>query len=328
MSYSASGLPPGLSLGVVNAGGLGDEVASINGTLAPGVGSAYTVTITASDGTDSSSISFYWIVTTTVTLFNPGDQASRDGSDVNLALQAVTTLDHPISYAASNLPPGLSLDPVTGVISGTIPVGSANTYPVSIFASDSTNEFEVFFNWTVLPSVNIVNPGDQLGEDGDSVNLALQGTSALGLPLTYSASNLPEGLSIDPLTGLISGTIAAGAASDSDGTAAVTVVADDGFDTSAISFSWFLVSTVSLPNPGNQTTAEGFRRQPGLASHERAGTAGFYSVFNLPPGLSVDPDTGVISGTIAAGAAANSPYIVSVLAQDNVDLWETGFLGW
>ena len=145
-----------------------------------------------------------------------------------------------------------------------------------------------------------------------------------GTAVSLILVNLPEGLSIDPDTGAISGTIAEGAAADSNGTTNATVVADDGFDTSAISFSWFLVSTVNLPNRGNQTTAD-IRCQSGIAGDKCARTADSRPAFNLPPGLSVDPDTGMISGTVTAGAAANSPYAVTVIAEDDADSWVTSF---
>ena len=75
----------------------------------------------------------------------------------------------------------------------------------------------------MLPSVSIVNPGDQLSDEGDHVALALQARSALGLPLTYSADNLPPGLTIDSTTGMIQGTLAAGAASGSPYSVSVAV---------------------------------------------------------------------------------------------------------
>ena len=43
---------------------------------------------------------------------------------------------------------------------------------------------------------------------GQSVSVQLTANSAVGGTLTYGASGLPSGLSINPATGLISGTIA------------------------------------------------------------------------------------------------------------------------
>jgi hypothetical protein len=51
----------------------------------------------------------------------------------------------------------------------------------------------------------LVSPGDQTNDEDDVVSLQLQATDPEGDPLTYSATGLPTGLSIDPQTGLISG---------------------------------------------------------------------------------------------------------------------------
>src|SRR5207245_2327811 len=41
-----------------------------------------------------------------------------------------------------------------------------------------------------------------------------------------------------------------------------------------------------------------------------------FSASNLPPGLSIDPITGVISGTLPSGASLGGPYGVNVIAND------------
>ena len=297
----------------------------ISGTIAPGSANTYHVTIVAENGTSAAEIAFNWTVLSSVSIVNPGDQFDDEGDNVALALPVTGGFALPLTYSASNLPPGLSIDPNTGVISGMIAADSANTYAISVVAQDGNSSDEVDFNWTVLaPHITIANPGDQLNEDGDNIELAMQATTPFGLPLTYSAVNLPEGLSIDPDTGVISGIIAEGAAADYPFNN-TTVFADDGIDSSAVSFSWFLVSTVDLANPGNQATTEGADVNLALQATSTLGPPFYYFASNLPPGLSVDPDTGVISGTIAAGAAANSPYAVTVFAEDNADVWLVSF---
>jgi hypothetical protein len=55
--------------------------------------------------------------------------------------------------------------------------------------------------------VTVTNPGNQTGKVGDAVSLQISATdSDPGQTLTYSATGLPEGLSISPDTGLITGT--------------------------------------------------------------------------------------------------------------------------
>jgi hypothetical protein len=55
-------------------------------------------------------------------------------------------------------------------------------------------------------SVSITSPGSQTSPKGVPVNLAIQGKSAAGNPLTWSASGLPTGLSINSSTGAVTGT--------------------------------------------------------------------------------------------------------------------------
>jgi hypothetical protein len=71
------------------------------------------------------------------------------------------------------------------------------------------------------------------------VALQLQASDPNGDSLTYGASGLPADLSVDPSTGLISGTLTAASA----GTHSVTVSASDGVLTTNQSFTW----TVTLP---------------------------------------------------------------------------------
>ncbi|NIR35775.1 MAG: hypothetical protein GWN79_21075, partial [Actinobacteria bacterium] len=104
------------------------------------------------------------------------------------------------------------------------------------------------FTWTVSnPAPTVGAPtGPQAGFDAQTVSLDVSGafTDVDGDTLTYSATGLPPGLTIDPVSGVISGTIAANASLS--GPYAVTVTADDGQGGSVDDlFTW----TVSNPAP-------------------------------------------------------------------------------
>jgi hypothetical protein len=75
------------------------------------------------------------------------------------------------------------------------------------------------------PSVTLANPGSQNNLDGDQVNLHLIATDSAGNPLTFGATNLPAGLTINSTTGVISGSI--GPSADSPGLYQVTITAAD-----------------------------------------------------------------------------------------------------
>jgi hypothetical protein len=88
-------------------------------------------------------------------------------------------------------------------------------------------------------TVTVTNPGSQTGTVGTAASLQVNASdSASGQTLTYSATGLPAGLSINSSTGLISGTPTTAGTSD------VTVTATDTTGASgSTSFSWTINST-------------------------------------------------------------------------------------
>jgi serine protease len=106
-------------------------------------------------------------------------------------------------------------------------------------------------------TVTVTNPGNQTGTVGTAVSLQIHATdSASGQTLTYSASGLPAGLSINSSSGLISGTPTTAATSN------VTVTVKDTTNASgSASFTWTIngsgggcsTHTQLLGNPGFET---------------------------------------------------------------------------
>ena len=73
----------------------------------------------------------------------------------------------------------------------------------------------------------------------------------------------------------------------------------------------------AVTNPGTQTSIEGDTVALQIVASDPDGDALGYAATGLPADLAIDADTGLISGTIAAGAAANSPYDVTVSVTDD-----------
>ena len=83
-----------------------------------------------------------------------------------------------------------------------------------------------------------MNPGTQLFPENLPVNLQMQAVNGNG-PITYSASGLPLSLTIDPHTGLISGTLADYANSNGNFVNfSVTVSANDTHQTVSTTFTF------------------------------------------------------------------------------------------
>jgi hypothetical protein len=146
----------------------------------------------------------------TVTVTNPGSQTWTVGTAANLQIQASDSASgQTLTYAASGLPGGLSINASSGLISGT--PNATGTGSATVTAKDTTGASgSATFSWTVNPAgantVTVTNPGNQSWTVGTTVSLQIQASdSASGQTLTFSATGLPAGLSISS-SGLISGT--------------------------------------------------------------------------------------------------------------------------
>jgi cyanophycinase-like exopeptidase len=308
LTYSATGLPPGLSINATTG--------AITGTISAGAdaSSPYAVTVTATDGTNTASQDFSWGVSPRVTVKGWGDQENAAGDSVSLSVTGSDAIGGTLSYSATGLPAGLSIDSTTGTISGTVAVGAdtGSPYAVTVTATNAGGSATTTFTWTVT-HLALANPGLQTGVDGTAVSLAVLAHDADGDALTYSATGLPSGLTINTATGAITGSLAS--AADAGSPYWVTVTAADAGHSSSQSFLW-TVTMIGVTSPGDQTTPEGQSVSPQVTAANGAGGTLTYSAGGLPPGLSIDTTTGLISGFIPAGAADNGPYSATVAASN------------
>ncbi len=300
-SITATGLPTGLSID--------STTGIITGTIDAHAAGIYQVTLTATDvAGNKGSTKFTWTVNdSTPPSFTVANQTNNEGDKVNVQTKPV---DADVgSITATGLPTGLSIDPTSGVISGTIGAYAAGTYTVTVSATDGAVNGSTQFTWTVndttAPSFTIAN---QTNNEGDTVSVKTNPLDAA--PGSITATGLPSGLSIDSTTGLITGTIGAYA----DGTYTVILNATDvAGNKGSAQFTW----TVNDTNPpsftiANQTNNEG--DTVGISTNPMGADAGSITATGLPTGLSIDSTTGVITGTIGAYAAGT--YTVTVSATD------------
>jgi mono/diheme cytochrome c family protein len=105
----------------------------------------------------------------------------------------------------------------------------------------------------------VTNPGNQTRMVGQSVSLQIAASDADGDTLTYGATNLPAGLSIDASTGRITGT------PTTPGTRSVTVTAADYRTATAVAFSFAVTADTTAPSRPSRPSATLVNRKPYLS---------------------------------------------------------------
>ena len=72
----------------------------------------------------------------------------------------------------------------------------------------------------------------------------------------------------------------------------------------------------NFDQPGNKTSIDNDTVTLPLSANDATGDTVYYSATGLPAGLSLDENTGIISGIITSGANTSSPYTTVLTADD------------
>jgi large repetitive protein len=275
------------------------------------VGTPLTITFTLSGGTN-----------TAPTITNPGNQTGTVGNGVNLQIVASDPNGHSLTYSATGLPAGLSINPSTGLISGTLTTAAVSNVSVVVTDNGSPNlTATANLTWTVnaaSPPPNqppvVTSPGNQASTVNDTISLSISASDPDGNALSYSATGLPAGLSINPTTGVITGVVTVA------GSTSVTVIVTDNGSpvlSSSVSFQWTVNPPPNQPptvaSPGDQVTAVGASVTLAITASDPNGNTLSYSATGLPAGLVIDPIAGVITGSPTTAGTGS----VTVTATDN-----------
>jgi hypothetical protein len=207
-----------------------------------------------------------------------------------------------LSYGATNLPTGLSVNTGTGLITGT-PTSASDDAVITVTAIVSatnaagTGNQNLIFTLQQRPVItSSLTPLTFVS----GVAITPYTITASKSPTLFGASPIPSGLSINTSTGIISGTPATPPGSVAQSTNIILSASNQYFTGVAT-----LNVTVNVPpiiTSGNTTGDDGgaFSYQITLGGGT-SNAASLYGATNLPSGVSINTSTGLISGTLNSG---------------------------
>ena len=188
--YAATGLPAGLSLKPGTNLIAGTPTAA--GTFAVSLGATNIL------GTGTGTLTLTIALAAPV-VGNPGPLSGEVGQPFSFQIPATNS---PTGYTAAGLPPTLTLDAATGLISGT--PATAGSYSLAVTAGNAGGVGKGTFGLTVQGPRPVLSSA-ATAQGRVSVPFSFQIVAA-NSPTGYGAAGLPEGLSVNAATGLISGT--------------------------------------------------------------------------------------------------------------------------
>ena len=284
-SFTASGLPSGLSLDP--ATGIISGIPDVSGT--------WNALLSAANDGGTSPVATLTLVILPAPLAITS-ALSVTGTDRSALSYQITTDNSPIGFGATALPAGLSINPGTGVISGT--PTTTGTFPISISAFNVSGTGSAILTLTVAPSTPLITSVLSVtGTNGVAFAYPIQASDA---PTSFSATGLPTGLSVNTSSGLVSGTPTV------TGTITATIAASNAVGTGSASL---IIGILPPPPPvptslaaisGSSQISLSWKASTGAASYnlKRSLTSGtgFVNIANVT-GTSV-VDTAVTNGTL------------------------------
>lgn len=329
ITYNATNLPAGLTYN--------SSTHTISGT--PTTAGTFNVTLTADN---------YMGIDTKTLVFTITQPAEPPVITSNLAVS--TTVDQsftyevtasgtgPITYNATNLPAGLTFNATTHQITGTPTV--AGTYNITLTATNAGGTDTKVLVLTVGAPPVITSA---LTADGTAgMQFSTYTVTATGNPtITYTAVNLPDGLTFNATNHTINGT------PNNAGVTDVTMTATNSYGTDVKILVITIVQGIQPPVITSSLTAGGEKNQPFSYAITASGSDPIvFSATGLPAGLSfsgniisgIPTETGVFNVPLSATNAAgidNKTLILTIVAQgsttdtdgdgvmDNIDAYPT-----
>ncbi|HEY5233537.1 MAG TPA: putative Ig domain-containing protein [Verrucomicrobiae bacterium] len=284
ITFGASGLPDGLSVDSTNG--------AISGV--PSVSGVFNITLFATNGAQTAAENLMLTLADDIPAITSATNAI--GQQGILFSYMITASNDPALFSASPLPDGLSLNPTNGAISG-IPLVSGS-FSIAIGATNAYGGDSNTLTLNLSSDVpGITSSLVKNGKEGQSFSYTIVASNN---PVSFSASLLPVGLTLNAASGVISGLPLV------SGPFAVTIGAMNMFGSDSQTLTLNLAT--GAPVITSSLTARGAEEQTNFSYTIRASNSPMTLwATGLPMGLTVNTNTGAITGTPLYAGNYNIP---------------------
>jgi hypothetical protein len=274
ITFGATGLPDGLSVNQTNG--------TISGV--PLVSGAFDITLFATNAVQTVSDNLVFTLADDIPGINSATNAV--GKQAEPFTYTITATNDPASFSASLLPDGLTVDTTNGVISG-VPLVSGS-FPITIEVTNAFGSDSETLTLDLATSAPIITSRLQSnGQQGQSYTYGIQTSNTAA---SFSASPLPAGLNLNPASGVISGVPLV------NGSFPITIGAVNQYGSDSQTLTLNLAT--GLPVITSPLNAVGGEEQMGFAYAITANNSpATFWASDLPVGLTVNTNTGAITGT-------------------------------
>ncbi|MBV9070854.1 MAG: S-layer family protein [Acidobacteria bacterium] len=308
---SAAGTPlPAANFTFTQSGGIGTTNFTTASTLPTGVtlstagvlqgtptqGGSFPITVTATDSNGCTGVSSGYTLTITcpvITVTNPGVSSGTSGVAFSQTFTQAGGQGTITWSETGPLPAGITLNSATGVLSGT--TNAAGSFPITVTATDQNGCTGTGPTYTLVincQTITVTNPGVNTGTVDAPFSQTFTKTGILGTVTWSETGALPAGITLNPATGVLSGTPTV------KGSFPITVTATDTNGCSGSSPYTLTINcqTITVTNPGVTTGTVDAPFSQSFSQSGAHGTATFTTASTLPAGLSLST-AGVLSGT-------------------------------
>ena len=244
------------------------------------------------------------LVAAPATFTSPTTATGRQGLFFSFTNTATGTT--PISFGADGLPAGLSIEPTNGVISGIPAV--MGVFDITVYATNAAMTTTGPLELTLTTGVpGVTSSLTASGKQGQPFSYTI---TASNNPVSFSSIGLPDGVDLNPVTGVMTGPPIL------NGVFPVTISAANQYGTG--SQVLMLTITSSVPVITSPLTASWTENLSGFSySIQASDSPTMYGASNLPLGLTINTNTGAITGTTLYGGT----FTVPIWA---INAWGTG----